>query len=227
MITDLASPYTMEEPPTSTGRVLLARAFAHWCTLHHGHDAREIADAFDGKGEGAPEVRREVAHAARLLGELIAAGRMRTVARPMGGGAPSPIKAGDWELDDFRPRFARSAFDPARPFDPSAAPTHWIFVELDDFNELVEASCADVVPMGARPTRRTEPQQAIADVPPPVRTEDRHVRMPEIKRRTGMSASTVYRRIDQGRFPRQIPMFGGNIAAWWESEVADWIASPR
>ncbi|NJR80263.1 AlpA family phage regulatory protein [Sphingomonas sp. 36D10-4-7] len=51
--------------------------------------------------------------------------------------------------------------------------------------------------------------------------------MPEIVRRTGMSASTVYRRIGEGRFPKQIPMERGNIASWWESEVAEWIANPR
>ena len=145
----------------------------------------------------------------------------------MGGGIPLPLKASDWELDDFRPRFARSALDPARPFDLSAVPTHWIFAELEDFNALIEASCRDVSSRDAKSSTRGTSQPAAADLPSEPTREDRHVRMPEIKRRTGMSASTVYRRIDQGRFPRQIPMSGGNIAAWWESEVAEWIASPR
>ena len=225
MTNDLVSPYAMEEPPTSTGRTLLARGFAHWCALHYGYDPQEVSHALN--GEADVDLSRDVSFAARLIGELIAAGRLKTHARPMGGGVPLPLRASDWELDDFRPRFARSALDPARPFDSSAVPTHWIFLGLEDFNALIEASCADVVPRQAKSSKRDTAEPAAADLASDQTREDRHVRMPEIKRRTGMSASTVYRRIDQGRFPRQIPMSGGNIAAWWESEVADWIASPR
>ena len=50
--------------------------------------------------------------------------------------------------------------------------------------------------------------------------------MPELERRTGLSRATIYRRIEQGRFPRRIPM-DGNISSWWESDVAEWLANPR
>ena len=39
------SPYLLDEPPTSTGKALLARAFWHWCALQHGHSPEEIAAA--------------------------------------------------------------------------------------------------------------------------------------------------------------------------------------
>lgn len=228
MMIQLASAFTMDEAPTSVGRILLARALSHWCVLHHGYSEEEVAAAFDPAAALHPDVSSNVLFAARLLGELIASGEIHSWARPFGGGSPIPLPADDWELDDFRARMAWSALDPTRPFDASAEPTHWIFVELGDFNRIVELSCADVLPPRSRrgsdvPARA----QASSEFAAEVASEDRHIRMPEIIRRTGMSSSTVYRRIAQGRFPKQIPMAHGNIASWWESEVAEWIADPR
>ena len=225
MTSPSTSPYLLDEPPTSTGKALLARAFSHWCVLHHGLNPEEVAAALDGEVGDDPTAVSKVRHAARLIGELIAAGDMRTFARPFGGGSPERVPASDWELDDFRPRFARSALNPKAPFAPDAEPTHWIFVELEGFNRIVEASCADVVPTPRSAGGRSS-AAAVAREPSVALTEDRHVRMPEVERRTGMSRSTIYRRIEQGRFPRQIPM-DGNIASWWESEVAEWLANPR
>lgn len=226
MTTDHTSPYLLDEPPTSVGKALLSRAFEHWCVLHHGHSSEEIAAALEPDGVGAPETRRQIAFAARLLGELAAAGELRTFARPFGGGTPERVPAAHWELDDFRQRFARCAFNPKTPFAAEAEPTHWIFVELDDFNRIVEESCADIMPKRGQAARGDDVRE---DAPDDVFTavlEDRHVRMPELERRTGMSRSTIYRRIEAGRFPSQIPM-DGNISAWWESEIAEWLANPR
>jgi predicted DNA-binding transcriptional regulator AlpA len=223
------SAFTFEEAPTSSGRVLLARALSHWCVIHYGYSEEEVAAAFDTSAPLHSQVSQNVRFAARLLGELIASGEIRAWARPFGGGSPILIPAGDWELDDFRSRMASSALDPARPFDAAAEPTHWIFLQLGDFNRVVELSCADVMPRGGRPRSGDVNVAALKSdysVAAPAH-EDRHVRMPEIVRRTGMSTSTVYRRIAQGRFPKQIPMGDGNIASWWESELADWIANPR
>jgi prophage regulatory protein len=228
MTIQLASAFTMDEAPTSVGRILLARALSHWCVLHHGYSEEEVAAAFDPSSALHSDVSSNVLFAARLLGELIASGEIHSWARPFGGGSPIPIPAGDWELDDFRTRMAWSALDPKRPFDAAAEPTHWIFIELCDFNRVVELSCADVLP----PRRRRgsdvlTPVTASANAAVEAVSEDRHIRMPEIIRRTGMSSSTIYRRIAQGRFPKQIPMADGNIASWWESDVAQWIANPR
>lgn len=220
------SPYLLDEPPTSTGKALLSRAFSHWCGLHHGFSPEEIADALDREADVDPVDRSKVGNAARLIGELFAAGEMRTFARPFGGGRPEQLRASDRELDDFRPRMARSALNRKAPFDLDADPTHWIFVELEDFNRVVEASCADIMPERrsapvAGGTRTVNPSAAL-----PALAEDRLVRMPELERRTGMSRSTIYRRIEAGRFPDRIPL-AGNIAAWRESEIADWMADPQ
>ncbi len=220
------SPYLIDEPPTSTGRALLARAFAHWCVLHHGYAPEEVAAALGGDAEVGRSVLQNVRFGARLLGELIAAERLNTFARPFGAGRPERIPAGDWELDDFTDRFARSAMNPKRPFDSDAEPTHWIFVDLEGFNTLVEESCADLQPVerAARIIRRIAPEEHL---PPATGTSsDDHVRLPEVMRRTGMSRSTIYRRIEQGRFPSQIDM-DGNISAWREGEIACWLLNPR
>jgi predicted DNA-binding transcriptional regulator AlpA len=225
MTTD-GSPYLLREPPTSPGRALLARAFEHWCGIHQGYSPEDIANAFSGSDEAERSVVQGVRFAARLLGELIAAGRLGASARPIGAGRPEPIPPGDWELDDFTSRFARSAFDPIRPFDLDAEPTHWIFVDLDDFNRIVEESCADVRPF-AQAAKAIRRNAAFEEEPPAALTRaDNLVRLPEVMRRTGMSRSTIYRRIEQRRFPTQISM-DGNIAAWRESDLADWLANPR
>lgn len=227
------SPYRLENPPTSNGRLFLARAFEHWCALHFGYSGEEIAAAFS--GDGPTGIAADVRMAARVIGEALARGIVRAWARSIGGGEPAELRASNWELDSFDDRFATGAIDPKRPFDPLAEPTSWIFVDMDGWNALVEASVAEFV----RPTRartlRLGPgapvEESVSDAtgrtgPAQSGDEERLVRLPEIKRRTGMSRSTVYRRMAGGKFPECVPM-SGNMAAWRESEVAAWLADPR
>ena len=54
---------------------------------------------------------------------------------------------------------------------------------------------------------------------------DRIIRLKTVLDRTGLSRSTVYRKIAEGTFPCQIPI-STNGAGWRESEVARWIANP-
>lgn len=51
----------------------------------------------------------------------------------------------------------------------------------------------------------------------------RLIRLAEVKRRTGMSTSTIYRWMKSGKFPRSYTL-GGYIAAWSEAEVEEWIS---
>lgn len=115
-----------------------------------------------------------------------------------------------------------------QPFDHRAAPTHWIFVDADDGRRLLDASCAKWAP--PRPTRTrggSAPDgAAVATAIPMTHARDSLVRLPEVKRRTGLARSTIYAWIEAGRFPRQVPM-EGNIAVWRESDVEEWLASPR
>ena len=50
----------------------------------------------------------------------------------------------------------------------------------------------------------------------------RFLRIPEIVHRTGMSKETIYNRINQGLFPKQIPI-GANLVVWLERNVQEWM----
>lgn len=54
------------------------------------------------------------------------------------------------------------------------------------------------------------------------RAPARFLRLPEVVARTGLSRSTIYVRLDQGRFPRPVSL-GGRAVGWIESEVDEWI----
>ena len=54
------------------------------------------------------------------------------------------------------------------------------------------------------------------------RRQVRFLRLPEVLARTGLSRSTIYVRLDQGRFPRPVSL-GGRAVGWIESEVQEWI----
>jgi len=50
----------------------------------------------------------------------------------------------------------------------------------------------------------------------------RMIRLPEVVRRTALSRSQIYRLIELGTFPRQIPL-GERAAGWIEEEVNGWL----
>ena len=50
----------------------------------------------------------------------------------------------------------------------------------------------------------------------------RLLRLKEVKRLTGLSTATVYRRMKEGTFPRSHSL-GGSMVAWSEAEIEDWI----
>lgn len=62
--------------------------------------------------------------------------------------------------------------------------------------------------------------QCTSGVPP---RSTRMVRLPEVLDRTGLSRSTVYRRMDLGEFPKPYPL-SSRIVAWAENEIDQWIA---
>ncbi len=51
---------------------------------------------------------------------------------------------------------------------------------------------------------------------------ERFLRMPEIVERTGLCKATIYNKINDGSFPKQIPI-GSNIVVWLESDLQDWM----
>jgi prophage regulatory protein len=50
----------------------------------------------------------------------------------------------------------------------------------------------------------------------------RILRLPEVKTSTGLSRSTIYLRMAEGTFPRQIPL-GRRTVGWLEGEVQEWL----
>jgi prophage regulatory protein len=49
------------------------------------------------------------------------------------------------------------------------------------------------------------------------------LRLPQVKAFTGLSKSTIYARIAEGTFPKQIPL-GPRLVVWVESDIQNWIA---
>jgi prophage regulatory protein len=48
------------------------------------------------------------------------------------------------------------------------------------------------------------------------------LRLPEVKKSTGLSRSTIYLRIAEGTFPKPVSL-GGRAVGWLEAEVQDWL----
>jgi len=48
------------------------------------------------------------------------------------------------------------------------------------------------------------------------------LRLPEVKATTGLSKSTIYARISEGTFPKQIPL-GPRLVVWVEADIQKWI----
>lgn len=57
------------------------------------------------------------------------------------------------------------------------------------------------------------------------RATDSIVRLPEVTRRTGLHRATIYRKIADGTFPRQIKL-SINCSGWYESDINAWVADP-
>ena len=49
------------------------------------------------------------------------------------------------------------------------------------------------------------------------------LRLPEVKATTGLSKSSIYARISEGAFPKQIPL-GPRLVVWVESDIQNWIS---
>lgn len=55
--------------------------------------------------------------------------------------------------------------------------------------------------------------------------QDRFLRIGKVLELTGLSRTTLYRKVRGGTFPRQIPL-SERCTGWRESEVREWAASP-
>ena len=57
------------------------------------------------------------------------------------------------------------------------------------------------------------------------RSRDSLVRLPEVRRRTGLSTPTIYRKMKVGEFPVRIAL-SANVVAWYESDINRWVSNP-
>ena len=58
-----------------------------------------------------------------------------------------------------------------------------------------------------------------------MREPDRIIRLRTVLARTGLSRSTIYRKIAEGTFPAQLKI-SANGTGWHESDINRWIADP-
>ena len=58
-----------------------------------------------------------------------------------------------------------------------------------------------------------------------MRQPDRIIRFNTVRARTGLSRSTIYRKIAEGTFPAQLKI-STNGAGWRESDISHWVADP-
>ena len=58
-----------------------------------------------------------------------------------------------------------------------------------------------------------------------MRQPDRIIRFETVRARTGLSRSTIYRKIKEGIFPAQMKI-STNGAGWRESDINRWVANP-
>lgn len=58
-----------------------------------------------------------------------------------------------------------------------------------------------------------------------MRQPERIIRMKTVQARTGLSRSTIYRKMTEGTFPPQLKL-SANGAGWHESEISRWVANP-
>jgi len=49
-------------------------------------------------------------------------------------------------------------------------------------------------------------------------------RLPKVMETTGLGRATIYKYIQEGTFPKPVPL-GGRAVGWIEEEVADWVLS--
>lgn len=50
----------------------------------------------------------------------------------------------------------------------------------------------------------------------------RILRRPEVEKLVGLSRSTIYSRLEQGTFPKPVPL-GGRLVGWIEQDVQNWL----
>ena len=67
-------------------------------------------------------------------------------------------------------------------------------------------------------------QTTVCGKPAALARPSRFLRLPEVKNRVGVGRSTLYRWMEEGRFPRSVQL-SQKCVVWREADIDDWIAS--
>lgn len=54
----------------------------------------------------------------------------------------------------------------------------------------------------------------------------RFLRINDVIATTGLSRATIYRQIDAGAFPKQVPLTARAVG-WWETSIEEWLNGRR
>lgn len=219
-----------DDGPQSSVGPLLGDFLWNYLCLWEGLSPEDLRDAFSGVGEHAQRHRDLAIAAIRILRTPLQDGSFATYSRALGGGEPVRMPTSHWEVDDLLPRFARSAYAAAAPYDRDAEPSHWIFV-AQSAEVAIHQIFVPTTPYPAEAASTPHPDPVVADPGHRVGAvgdlDDGFLRLPEVVRLTGLGKSTLYERVAEGRFPASEPIGGGRAVGWRRSAVREWLANPR
>lgn len=81
---------------------------------------------------------RAIVHVAKFIAEHAITGTLRTYIRAIPGGSYEELPSRLWAIDDPRPRIASCSLNIEDAMNPSATPTHLIFVDPDDLEKALD-----------------------------------------------------------------------------------------
>lgn len=244
-MTDPIQPWSIYEgrlSAGSAGRLSLEKAFAMLLLDRTGFESWELPEIFSGPDDdGETGMARELVRLdAELMSEAFLNGRISTFARPINGGDVIALKPNVWEIDEPIERFAVASLNIDQWMNANAKPTHRIFIDEEQFMNWArklqrpETLTEDQIDRILNPFGSAKPEAAELGQPDDLTQilaqalpSDRPgagatmLKLPEVCKMVGLSASSIYARIEQERFPKQLKL--GGSSRWLASEIEDWI----
>lgn len=71
------------------------------------------------------------------------------------------------------------------------------------------------------------PVSANDNAPDPTEWDDMIMRLPEVLRVVGLSRSTIYRLIKEGKFPKSLRLTGSRAIGWRRGQIRAWLGGRR
>lgn len=206
--------------PECEGKVALSIAFAQFIAVECDQDPFDQVTLAQHLAEATPPQQ-----VMRWFARLLQSGQLTSFSRPLGGGPVATISPVHWQADDLVARFLTSQYSRTQPFDPSADPDSWIFLDADGLETLWAANRdAFLQATGQSPkAQQAKPSRAFQHSPKSIQAFGGHLLgLPEVEVMVGLKRSTIYKLVEQGQFPPQIKV--GGRALWRMSAIEEWIS---